>query len=107
MKAKFKVIFEPSVVSASEVERKLKFIEELPIKVMRNDQSLNDLEMEVFFENDREVYIHPIEADNIHYINLEKVEGCEITSNPFCVHIINTPTGKLPETYSFFYNMRG
>jgi hypothetical protein len=53
------------------------------------------------------VYIHPIEADNIHYINLEKVEGCEITSNPFCVHIINTPTGKLPETYSFFYNMRG
>jgi hypothetical protein len=104
MKAKLKVIFEPSAINTSEVERKLNFIKELPIKAMLNNQGLNDLEMEVFFEKDKEVYIHPIKADNIYYMDLEKVKGCEIASNAYCTNIINCPTGKPSETYSFFYN---
>jgi hypothetical protein len=108
MKAKLKVIFEPKIVSMSEVETKLKFIEELPIKPMLNNTILNDLEMEVSFEKNKEVYIHPINTGNVYYTDLDKVQGCEITSNAYCTNIINHSTGikTSTETYSFFYNKR-
>lgn len=108
MEAKIRrVIFEPKIVSALDVERKLKFIEKLPIiATSNNGPDLGKLEMEVFFIENGGASIYPIEIANVLYNGLDNVKDCNINANFTCVNILNHNAGVNVETYSFFYKKK-
>jgi hypothetical protein len=104
MDAKMKVIFEPEVISATEVEKRLKFIKELPIKVQSNPSiGVNRLEMEVSFGADLGTDVYPIGDIEVFYNDLNKVDKCDVHANASCVNIDNHNVGSKIENYNFFY----
>jgi hypothetical protein len=106
MKAKLKVTFEPSSVKTSEVERRLEFIKDLPIRVLsHNAHNIDELEMEALFRKDKVVCINPIASEHVFYDDLSYIKNCNINANSTCINVTNL-RDQGDETYSFFYKKK-
>jgi|WetSurMetagenome_2_1015567.scaffolds.fasta_scaffold554670_2 hypothetical protein len=112
MKATMSVNFNPEQTPISEIERKLKFIEKLPIEVNPKNAQFDlgkneEFKKGFFIEFGKEncVDILPRGDVEIYYSDLDKLskmKNCKIGSDSNCIYIHDN-TVHNPDTYCFFY----
>jgi len=123
MKAKINVQFNPKETPLSEIERKLKFIEKLPIDCCQREEVRSSKGLEYFkgfnviFKEKNTLDIIPIGNVNITYFNFEELSKLRNSKNYIiecdnnCLTIydnnINSTTGSYHDSYHFFYDSKG
>lgn len=112
MREKLNVHFDPEKTPLSEIERKLKFINEIPIREGQDKEvkSLNKLEtfkegFNVIFKEDNAVDIIPIGNVILTYFNLEELSNLKkqyFKCDNNCLTIYSNPVN-VSDSYHFFY----
>lgn len=111
MKAKMNVQFNPEETPISDIERKLKFLDDLPIIIdVKNSYlpgKIKDFEkgFNIVFNHKNNVDIIPAGDVVLAYSNIEKIprlEKCTVSCDDTCLYIYDN-TVNTPDSYCFFY----
>lgn len=116
MKAKMNVQFNPKETPLSEIERKLKFIEKLPIdncqmRKVRLSEKREEFKgnFNVIFKEENTVDIIPVGNVNITYFDLEELSNFKDLKEGYfgcdnnCLTIYDESVNKSTDSYCFFY----
>ena len=93
--------FEEGAIEISELERKIKFLKELPIKV-KIDGNKGEKILGVRFSKGQGVYIRP-EDGSATYEGLDQIEDCNVHANKNFITVYEI---KSTVAYNFFYNSK-
>ena len=100
MDVRIDIRFEEGIIKISELERKIKFLRELPIKVKIDTKGKKILK--VRFSENQCVYICP-EKGSATYERLDQIKDCNVDANSDFIMVYEI---KSTVSYNFFYNSK-